>query len=102
MQDIQVSNFSNTVKMEAIEEKKARRQPTIDLQIGQKLHYKEDVFEVTRFAKDKNGQDMVILKDPSIGSGIEIPWYRSKLEEIIESRQYKIASVNSTTENKQN
>ncbi|MFC2467836.1 MAG: hypothetical protein ACFNUV_08220, partial [Capnocytophaga endodontalis] len=91
----------NTVKqMETTEQKEAKQQPTIDLQIGQKLHYKEDVFEVTRFAKDKNGQDMVILKDPSIGSGIEIPWYRSKLEEIIESGQYKLASVNSTIENK--
>lgn len=98
-----INNFLNTVKqMETTEQKEARQQPTIDLQIGQKLHYKEDVFEVTRFAKDKNGQDMVILKDPSIGSGIEIPWYRSKLEEIIESGQYKIASVNSTTENKIN
>ena len=98
-----ILNFLNTVKqMETTEQKEARQQPTIDLQIGQKLHYKEDVFEVTRFAKDKNGQDMVILKDPSIGSGIEIPWYRSKLEEIIESGQYKIASVNSTTENKIN
>ena len=98
-----INNFLNTVKqMETTEQKEAKQQPTIDLQIGQKLHYKEDVFEVTRFAKDKNGQDMVILKDPSIGSGIEIPWYRSKLEEIIESGQYKIASVNSTTENKIN
>ena len=98
-----ILNFLNTVKqMETTEQKEARQQPTIDLQIGQKLHYKEDVFEVTRFAKDKNGQDMVILKDPSIGSGIEIPWYRSKLEEIIESGQYKISSVNSTTENKIN
>lgn len=98
-----INNFLNTVKqMETTEQKEARQQPTIDLQIGQKLHYKEDVFEVSRFAKDKNGQDMVILKDPSIGSGIEIPWYRSKLEEIIESGQYKIASVNSTTENKIN
>ena len=89
-----INNFLNTVKqMETTEQKEARQQPTIDLQIGQKLHYKEDVFEVSRFAKDKNGQDMVILKDPSIGSGIEIPWYRSKLEEIIESGQYKIASV---------
>ncbi|MBM0650957.1 hypothetical protein JMN10_05590 [Capnocytophaga genosp. AHN8471] len=88
--------------METTEQKEAKQQPTIDLQIGQKLHYKEDVFEVTRFAKDKNGQDMVILKDPSIGSGIEIPWYRSKLEEIIESGQYKIASVNSTIGNKIN
>lgn len=96
-----INNFLNTVKqMETTEQKEAKQQPTIDLQIGQKLHYKEDVFEVTRFAKDKNGQDMVILKDPSIGSGIEIPWYRSKLEEIIESGQYKIASVNSTIGNK--
>lgn len=98
-----INNFLNTVKqMETTEQKEAKQQPTIDLQIGQKLHYKEDVFEVTRFAKDKNGQDMVILKDPSIGSGIEIPWYRSKLEEIIESGQYKIASVNSTIGNKIN
>ena len=98
-----INNFLNTVKqMETTEQKEAKQQPTIDLQIGQKLHYKEDVFEVTRFAKDKNGQDMVILKDPSIGSGIEIPWYRSKLEEIIESGQYKITSVNSTIENKIN
>ena len=96
-----INNFLNTVKqMETTEQKEAKQHPTIDLQIGQKLHYKEDVFEVTRFAKDKNGQDMVILKDPSIGSGIEIPWYRSKLEEIIESGQYKITSVNSTIENK--
>ena len=98
-----INNFLNTVKqMETTEQKEAKQQPTIDLQIGQKLHYKEDVFEVTRFAKDPNGQDTVILKDPSIGSGIEIPWYRSKLEEIIESGQYKIASVNSTTGNKIN
>lgn len=98
-----INNFLNTVKqMETTEQKEAKQQPTIDLQIGQKLHYKEDVFEVTRFAKDKNGQDMVILKDPSIGSGIEIPWYRSKLEEIIESGQYKISSVNSTIGNKIN
>ena len=98
-----INNFLNTVKqMETTEQKEARQQPTIDLQIGQKLHYKEDVFEVTRFAKDKNGQDMVILKDPSIGTGVEIPWYRSKLEEIIESGQYKITSVNSTTGNKIN
>lgn len=98
-----INNFLNTVKqMETTEQKEVNQQPTIDLQIGQKLHYKEDVFEVTRFAKDKNGQDMVILKDPSIGSGIEIPWYQSKLEEIIESGQYKIASVNSTTGNKIN
>ena len=98
-----INNFLNTVKqMETTEQKEVNQKPTIDLQIGQKLHYKEDVFEVTRFAKDKNGQDMVILKDPSIGSGIEIPWYRSKLEEIIESGQYKIASVNSTIGNKIN
>lgn len=98
-----INNFLNTVKqMETTEQKEVKQQPIIDLQIGQKLHYKEDVFEVSRFAKDKNGQDMVILKDPSIGSGIEIPWYRSKLEEIIESGQYKIASVNSTTGNKIN
>ena len=98
-----INNFLNTVKqMETTEQKEAKQQPTIDLQIGQKLHYKEDVFEVTRFAKDPNGQDTVILKDPSIGSGIEIPWYRSKLEEIIESGQYKIASVNSTIGNKIN
>lgn len=96
-----INNFLNTVKqMETTEQKEAKQQPTIDLQIGQKLHYKEDVFEVTRFAKDQNGRDTVILKDPSIGSGIEIPWYRSKLEEIIESGQYKLASVNSTIENK--
>ena len=98
-----INNFLNTVKqMETTEQKEVNQKPTIDLQIGQKLHYKEDVFEVTRFAKDKNGQDMVILKDPSIGTGIEIPWYRSKLEEIIESGQYKITSVNSTIENKIN
>lgn len=98
-----INNFLNTVKqMETTEQKEVNQKPTIDLQIGQKLHYKEDVFEVTRFAKDKNGQDMVILKDPSIGTGVEIPWYRSKLEEIIESGQYKLASVNSTTENKIN
>ena len=96
-----INNFLNTVKqMETTEQKEVNQKPTIDLQIGQKLHYKEDVFEVTRFAKDKNGQDMVILKDPSIGTGVEIPWYRSKLEEIIESGQYKLASVNSTIENK--
>lgn len=90
-----INNFLNTVKqMETTEQKEAKQQPTIDLQIGQKLHYKEDVFEVTRFAKDKNGQDMVILKDPSIGSGIEIPWYRSKLEEVINNGQYKLAEVN--------
>lgn len=98
-----INNFLNTVKqMETTEQKEAKQHPTIDLQIGQKLHYKEDVFEVTRFAKDKNGQDMVILKDPSIGTGVEIPWYRSKLEKIIESGQYKLASVNSTIENKIN
>jgi hypothetical protein len=98
-----INNFLNTVKqMETTEQKEVNQKPTIDLQIGQKLHYKEDVFEVTRFAKDKNGQDMVILKDPSIGTGVEIPWYRSKLEEIIESGQYKITSVNSTTGNKIN
>ena len=98
-----INNFLNTVKqMETTEQKEVNQKPTIDLQIGQKLHYKEDVFEVTRFAKDKNGQDMVILKDPSIGNGVEIPWYRSKLEEIIESGQYKITSVNSTTGNKIN
>ena len=98
-----INNFLNTVKqMETTEQKEVNQKPTIDLQIGQKLHYKEDVFEVTRFAKDKNGQDMVILKDPSIGTGVEIPWYRSKLEEIIESGQYKITSVNSTIENKIN
>ena len=73
-----INNFLNTVKQMETTEQKESTQPTIDLQVGQKLHYKEDVFEVTRFAKDKNGQDMVILKDPSIGSGIEIPWYRSK------------------------
>jgi hypothetical protein len=89
-----INNFLNTVKQMETTEQKESTQPTIDLQVGQKLHYKEDVFEVTRFAKDKNGQDMVILKDSSIGSGIEIPWYRSKLEEIIESGQYKLASVN--------
>ena len=98
-----INNFLNTVKqMETTEQKEVNQKPTIDLQIGQKLHYKEDVFEVTRFAKDKNGQDMVILKDPSIGTGVEIPWYRSKLEKIIESGQYKLASVNSTIENKIN
>ena len=98
-----INNFFNTVKqMETTEQKEVNQKPTIDLQIGQKLHYKEDVFEVTRFAKDKNGQDMVILKDPSIGTGVEIPWYRSKLEKIIESGQYKLASVNSTIENKIN
>ena len=98
-----INNFLNTVKqMETTEQKEVNQKPTIDLLIGQKLHYKEDVFEVTRFAKDKNGQDMVILKDPSIGNGVEIPWYRSKLEEIIESGQYKITSVNSTTGNKIN
>lgn len=97
-----INNFLNTVKQMETTEKKENTQPTIDLQVGQKLHYKEDVFEVTRFAKNKNDQDMVILKDPSIGTGVEIPWYRSKLEEIIESGQYKIASVNSTTGNKIN
>ncbi|SQA76540.1 hypothetical protein [Capnocytophaga sputigena] len=90
-----INNFLNTVKqMETTEQKEAKQQPTIDLQIGQKLHYQEDVFEVTKFAKDKNGQDMVILKDPSIGSGIEIPWYRSKLEEVINNGQYKLAEIN--------
>lgn len=90
-----INNFLNTVKqMETTEQKEVNQQPTIDLQIGQKLHYKEDVFEVTKFAKDKNGQDMVILKDPSIGSGIEIPWYRSKLEEVINNGQYKLAEIN--------
>ena len=90
-----INNYLNTVKqMETTEQKEVNQQFTIDLQIGQKLHYKEDVFEVTRFAKDKNGQDMVILKDPSIGSGIEIPWYRSKLEEVINNGQYKLAEVN--------
>ncbi|WP_454989521.1 hypothetical protein [Capnocytophaga sputigena] len=90
-----INNFLNTVKqMETTEQKEAKQHPTIDLQIGQKLHYKEDVFEVTRFAKDQNGRDTVILKDPSIGSGIEIPWYRSKLEEVINNGQYKLAEVN--------
>lgn len=90
-----INNFLNTVKqMETTEQKEVNQKPTIDLQIGQKLHYKEDVFEVTRFAKDKNGQDMVILKDPSIGSGIEIPWYRSNLEEVISSGQYKLTKPN--------
>ena len=89
-----INNFLNTVKQMETTEQKESTQPTIDLQVGQKLHYKEDVFEVTRFAKDKNGQDMVILKDPSIGSGIEIPWYRSKLEEVINNGQYKLAEVN--------
>lgn len=96
-----ILNFLNTVKqMETTEQKEARQQPTIDLQIGQKLHYKEDVFEVTRFAKDKNGQDMVILKDPSIGSGIEIPWYRSNLEEVISSGQYQLAKPNNIEQQK--
>ncbi|EPE00998.1 MULTISPECIES: hypothetical protein [Capnocytophaga] len=90
-----INNFLNTVKqMETTEQKEARQQPTIDLQIGQKLHYKEDVFEVTRFAKDQNGRDTVILKDPSIGSGIEIPWYRSNLEEVISSGQYQLTKPN--------
>ncbi|GJH40083.1 hypothetical protein RCZ04_06330 [Capnocytophaga sp. HP1101] len=90
-----INNFFNTVKqMETTEQKELNQQPTIDLQVGQKLHYKEDVFEVARFAKDKNGQDMVILKDPSIGMGVEIPWYRSKLEEVISSGQYKFAKPN--------
>jgi len=96
-----INNFLNTVKqMETTEQKEAKQQPTIDLQIGQKLHYKEDVFEVTRFAKDKNGQDMVILKDPSIGSGIEIPWYRSNLEEVISSGQYQLAKPNNIEQQK--
>ena len=68
-----INNFLNTVKQMETTEQKESSQPTIDLQVGQKLHYKEDVFEVTRFAKDKNGQDMVILKDSSIGTGVEIP-----------------------------
>jgi hypothetical protein len=90
-----INNFLNTVKqMETTEQKEVNQKPTIDLQIGQKLHYKEDVFEVTRFAKNKNGQDMVILKDPSIGTGVEIPWYRSKLEEVINNGQYKLAEIN--------
>ena len=90
-----INNFLNTVKqMETTEQKEAKQQPTIDLQIGQKLHYKEDVFEITRFAKDQNGRDTVILKDPSIGSGIEIPWYRSNLEEVISSGQYQLAKPN--------
>ena len=90
-----INNFLNTVKqMETTEQKEVNQKPTIDLQIGQKLHYKEDVFEVTRFAKDPNGQDTVILKDPSIGSGIEIPWYRSNLEEVISSGQYKLTKPN--------
>ena len=90
-----INNFLNTVKqMETTEQKEAKQQPTIDLQIGQKLHYKEDVFEVTRFAKDQNGRDTVILKDPSIGSGIEIPWYRSNLEEVISSGQYQLTKPN--------
>lgn len=96
-----INNFLNTVKqMETTEQKEARQQPTIDLQIGQKLHYKEDVFEVTRFAKDPNGQDTVILKDPSIGSGIEIPWYRSNLEEVISSGQYQLAKPNNIEQQK--
>ena len=90
-----INNFLNTLKqMETTEQKEVNQKPTSDLQIGQKLHYKEDVFEVTRFAKDPNGQDMVILKDPSIGSGIEIPWYRSNLEEVISSGQYKLTKPN--------
>ncbi|WP_278589932.1 hypothetical protein [Capnocytophaga ochracea] len=90
-----INNFLNTVKkMETTEQKEVNQKPTIDLQIGQKLHYKEDVFEVTRFAKDKNGQDMVILKDPFIGTGVEIPWYRSNLEEVISSGQYQLAKPN--------
>ena len=90
-----INNFLNTVKqMETTEQKEVNQKPTIDLQIGQKLHYKEDVFEVTRFAKNKNDQDMVILKDSSIGGGIEVPWYRSKLEEVINNGQYKLAEVN--------
>ena len=96
-----INNFLNTVKqMETTEQKEAKQQPTIDLQIGQKLHYKEDVFEVTRFAKDPNGQDTVILKDPSIGSGIEIPWYRSNLEEVISSGQYQLAKPNNIEQQK--
>lgn len=89
-----INNFLNTVKQMETTEQKESTQPTIDLQVEQKLHYKEDVFEVTRFAKDKNGQDMVILKDSSIGTGVEIPWYRSKLEEVINNGQYKLAEVN--------
>ena len=90
-----INNFLNTVKqMETTEQKEVKQKPTIDLQIGQKLHYKEDVFEVTRFAKDQNGQEMVILKDSSIGGGIEVPWYRSKLEEVINNGQYKLAEIN--------
>ena len=96
-----INNFLNTVKqMETTEQKEANQKPTIDLQIGQKLHYKEDVFEVTRFAKDPNGQDTVILKDPSIGSGIEIPWYRSNLEEVISSGQYQLAKPNNIEQQK--
>lgn len=96
-----INNFLNTVKqMETTEQKEAKQQPTIDLQIGQKLHYKEDVFEITRFAKDPNGQDTVILKDPSIGSGIEIPWYRSNLEEVISSGQYQLAKPNNIEQQK--
>ena len=96
-----INNFLNTVKqMETTEQKEVNQQPTIDLQIGQKLHYKEDVFEVTRFAKDQNGRDMVILKDPSIGSGIEIPWYRSNLEEVISSGQYQLAKPNNIEQQK--
>lgn len=96
-----INNFLNTVKqMETTEQKEVNQKPTIDLQIGQKLHYKEDVFEVTRFAKDPNGQDTVILKDPSIGSGIEIPWYRSNLEEVISSGQYQLAKPNNIEQQK--
>ena len=96
-----INNFFNTVKqMETTEQKEVNQKPTIDLQIGQKLHYKEDVFEVTRFAKDPNGQDTVILKDPSIGSGIEIPWYRSNLEEVISSGQYQLAKPNNIEQQK--
>ena len=96
-----INNFLNTVKqMETTEQKEVNQKPTIDLQIGQKLHYKEDVFEVTRFAKDKNGQDMVILKDPSIGTGVEIPWYRSNLEEVISSGQYQLAKPNNIEQQK--
>jgi len=90
-----INNFFNTVKqMETTEQKEINQQPAIDLQVGQKLHYKEDVFEVARFAKNQNGQDMVILKDPSIGTGVEIPWYRSKLEEVINSGQYNLTKPN--------
>ena len=96
-----INNFLNTVKkMETTEQKEVNQKPTIDLQIGQKLHYKEDVFEVTRFAKDKNGQDMVILKDPFIGTGVEIPWYRSNLEEVISSGQYQLAKPNNIEQQK--